>query len=160
MAYVPRPSSWPIRNERKHAAIVNSNVEIWRKLDAISNAMTSMFSTDRLDRGVDRMQNTVSRLESNINVLIQRLDADTPTLSGVDHRVTKLELLLLRMLPKCNRHEPFHHEPELEHSPKKSTLGREPTVTQDEHEVLLPQCLHYDISDIQTSSCQTESASD
>ena len=33
-------------------------------------------------------------------------------------------------------------------------------MTQDEHEVLLPQCLHYDISDAQTTSCQTESASD
>ena len=120
MEYVLRPSSWPIRNERRHAAIINSKADICNKIDAMSSILASL---------IDTLQNTVSHLGEKINVVTQRLGPDAPALTDVDHRVTKLEMLLLRtsikgfqcldkeiiqmMLPKCTPHQPFHREPEL-----------------------------------------------
>merc|ERR1719362_1242095 len=84
-----RPSSWPVRLQRRHAAVTTFNAEVLQRLQ--DNALTHSALAD-----------TVQNLSNKIDMLINRFDS--PVASQTSHaepvdllaRVESMELLLFR----------------------------------------------------------------
>mmetsp|Transcript_98520 Transcript_98520/g.299005 ORF Transcript_98520/g.299005 Transcript_98520/m.299005 type:complete len:237 (-) Transcript_98520:212-922(-) len=139
------PSPWPIRNERRQAAINRDTKMLDTRLSSSEQSLELI--TDKLNDLCNAIQ--IGTYPTN------RQDMDTfETISAISDRVEKMELLLLRfslddfraldrdiikLVPR--RIEPTTTEPEVEKSPMKMPMPKyRPECIMDN------KCLHFNIA--------------
>lgn len=86
-----RPSSWPVRQQRRHVATAQFNNQVLDSLTTI-NSKVEGFS---FEADFNRMSEQIDKLQSSVNLILQRVDI-AMTNEDLEKRLESMELLLFR----------------------------------------------------------------
>jgi hypothetical protein len=90
-----RPSSWPVRHERRHAAVSTFNAHVTKSLDKLNQRLDDM----KLQTVEDKINNLEKKFDMMINQLGHCMQVQ-PTVDAqcdsLEERINSMEILLLR----------------------------------------------------------------
>ena len=110
--WLDRPSSWPVRNQRRHAAAANFNMQV---LGSLSQMATKLDKIEHLDDAVTQLAQRINELVLTVHGLpLRHEEPEHPNTDDLEKRIASMELLLFRTpLPKFDKidtHTEVHEE--------------------------------------------------
>jgi hypothetical protein len=141
-----RPSSWPVRHQRRHLATTAFNAQVLESLATITSKVQSPVCEVELTS----MREQIDKLQANVNLILQMVDLSAsphPASEDLEKRIASMELLLFR----CTMRDFTQID-------EKVTKSMPPSQPEAEDSPLKAQCLNFEIYTERGTQTQTSSA--